>query len=563
MKPIQKTINVVLDSLAGIMVDVGSRADGRTLIYDLGINQYTHVNFPAVTFESLLANGDVGTGADQVAYGNHNHTGLYVPYLNATGPVDLGAHALKAAKLQLNTNAVNTLATGEIGWNTHALTADLKVPGATLQINQEQVVPVKNATGSPLLNGRLVRITGYDDINDYYTVEYSDNSTENTAFVDLMLTDTIASGAVGLGTKTGTIHELDTSAGSFAGVVYLGTNGQFTATEPTYPNKVVVIGFFGNVDPVMGDILVDLNIANQYNVNAITEELWLKGMQNPGICQMCPILPSDIVIDTTARTLTIATIKGGETITAANPVRFFTDGNGIINKHEKVNPVVFPTFTDTTGVWYFYFDSNGNPITSTTSWSNFSTVAAVYRLYWNATLTGAAKLVVESFECHQNDMSAADHSWKHAQGSIYETGLDISNNYLAAGAPNADGRNTVVALSTGKCSDDGLEWTVTNTATPTAYFEQDLGNTTAATLNATNGALFRIRTNDAAGLLNFFPATRFPFKWNTGNNRPQYITTTGVATDVPNDNYMVYYLYNLSDRGIGSAIKLVSAAPQF
>lgn len=32
-----------------------------------------------VTFENLDANGDVGTGADQVAVGNHNHTGVYAP----------------------------------------------------------------------------------------------------------------------------------------------------------------------------------------------------------------------------------------------------------------------------------------------------------------------------------------------------------------------------------------------------------------------------------------------------------------------------------------------------
>jgi len=563
MKSIQNSINVVLNTLAGKIVDVGSMSDGRAITYDAGTDEYVHTDFPQVTFEALLASGDIGTGVDQVAYGNHTHTGSYVPYTGATTNVNLGNYALKASKLQLDTAASNTLAIGEIGWNAHDMTADLKVPGATLQLNQEQVLPVKNNTGSTLLNGRLVQVTGYDSVNDYYTVIYADNSTENSAYVDLMLTEDIPNGSVGLGTKAGIIHDIDTSAGSLAGVVYLGTNGQFTPTIPVYPNKTVVVGFYGSIHNTTGQILVDLNRASQYNINTITDALELKSMQNVGICQMCPILPNDIVIDATARTLTIATVKGGQTISAANPIRFFTDGNGIVVKHEKSNPVIFPAFTDTTGVWYFYFDGNGNPITTQTTWSDFNIIATVYRFYWNSTLVGNARVVVESFEAHRNDISAGDHAWKHAQGSIYETGLDIIHNAIPSGDPNIDGRNSVISLTTGKCSDDGLDWIVTNNPTPTAYFEQNMGITTAASLTSTNSGLFKIRTNDAAGRLDFFPATAYPFKWNSGNNRPQFVDTNGVATDTPDDTFIVYYLYNLSDRGIGSAIKSVSASTSF
>jgi len=476
---------------------------------------------------------------------------------------ELVASAVKATKFQLNTLIQPSLSTGELCWNPHDMTANLKVPGATLQINQEQVLPVKNATASTLLNGRLVRINGYDIVDDYYTVVYSDNSTENSAYVDFMLTEDTISGGVGLATKNGIIHDLNTTDGVLSGVVYLGTNGLFTSTKPSYPNKVVVIGFFGSIHSTSGEILVDLNRSNQYSVNTITSELELKLIQNPGIDQSRPILPMDISIDTTNRVLTITTINGGQTISPSNPIRFFTDGNGLITKHEKSTSVSFPPFTDTSGVWYFYFDSNGNPITSQTSWHSFATVTAIYRLYWNATLVGNDRLVVESFECHTNETSASDHAWKHAQGSVYVTGLDITSNFLSTGSPNANGSNTVIGISSGVCSDDGLEWNVINTTTPVNYFEQDLGNTSASLLTSLNSGLFKIRTNNTSGLLSFFPATRFPFKWNTTNNRPQYITTEGVATDVPDNNFMVYYVYNLSDRGVGNALKLVSAASSF
>jgi len=516
--------------------------------------------FSGTSGKILKDTGVVVSGINTGDSAGHN---LLVPYTGSTTDTDIGTHAIKASKYQFKTDAVNTLSHGELGWNEHDLTMDLKTNGATLQINQEQVFPIKNATAGTLLNGRLVKITGYSSADDYYTVVYSDNTSEATSFVDFMLTENIAPGAIGLGTKIGLVHDLDTSAGTISGIVYLGTNGNFTAVPPTFPNKTVIVGIFGNINATTGDIFVDLARSTQYNINTINTELDLKGMQNPGICQKCPIYPIDIVIDTTALTLTIATIKGGQTITTANPIRFFTDGSGIINKWEKTTSVTFPAFTNTTGIWYFYFNDSGIPVTTQNIWSEFSTIATVYRFYWNATLSGANRLVVESFEAHQNDISAADHAWKHAQGSIYENGLDITSNFLTTGTPNIDGRNTCLSLSGGKCSDDGLEWTVTSTITPINYFEQDLGNIVAASLTSTNAGLFKIRTNDVNGLLSFLPATRFPFLWNTVNNRPQYLTTTGVATDVPDDNWFVYYIYNLSDRKVGSTIKITSAEIPF
>jgi len=75
-----------------------------------------------------------------------------------------------------------------------------------------------------------------------------------------------------------------------------------------------------------------------------------------GICQEQFLTENDIVIDNTALTLTIATVKNGQAISALNPICFYTDGNGIAVKHEKTAPVIF-NFTNTNGVWYFYFDS--------------------------------------------------------------------------------------------------------------------------------------------------------------------------------------------------------------
>ncbi len=510
-----------------------------------------HANITALNAVSGVNTGD-GSG----------HTGL-VPYTGATGNVDLGTYAIKGSKFQLNTSAVNTLVAGEFGWNTHDRTMELKLnSNVTLQIGQEHSFPVQNNTGGTLLDGRLVRIVGHDIATEYYQVAYSDNSTEATAYVDFMLTESIPDGGVGFGTKTGVVHDINTIGGVLGTVAYLGTTGQFQPTVPSYPNKGVIVGYYGHISATIGEMLVDFNRASQYNINLLSNGLELKQMQNPGIDQAQALFPNDIVINTTALTLTIATVKNGQAITPANPIRYYTDGAGAITQHELTTAFTFPAFTNTTGIWYFYFDSSGTAITTQTPWTDLSTIATIYRFYWNATLSGAARLVIESQEFHQNDISATDHTWKHAQGSIYVSGLDIVYN-VTGGTPAVNGSNSVISLTTGKCSDDGLEWTVTNTSTPVNYFEQNMGNITAGTLTSTNSGLFKIRTNDTGGILNILPATRFPFLWNSVNNRPQYLTTTGVATDMPNANYMVYYVYNLSDRGVGSTIKIVSAEAPF
>ena len=290
----------------------------------------------------------------------------------------------------------------------------------------------------------------------------------------------------------------------------------------------------------------------------VKDSLDLKQTVFTGICQEQFLTENDIVIDNTALTLTIATVKNGQPISAINPICFYTDGSGISTRHVKNAPVVF-TFTNTNGVWYFYFDGNGNPIVSQTPWGDFATVAAVFRFYWNSTLAVADRCVIQAVEFHKNDISWTDHSWKHSQGTQYISGFDISSNKLASGAPNADGRNSVILLSSGTNIDDNLSYTVTNAQTGTAKFTQDLGT---ALLPATSAKLICI-SNDAGGLLTKIPATAYPFLFNAASNLPEYLTVAGVRTPVASGRFFVYYIYALQDPRYGETIKIKSAETDF
>lgn len=138
----------------------------------------------------------------------------------------------------------------------------------------------------------------------------------------------------------------------------------------------------------------------------------------------------------------------------------------------------------------------------------------------------------------------------------------MKNNALVSTDPQVDGRNTVIALTTGSNIDDNLEYTITNSVAGTPW-NQDMGDVVPTTLNATNSGLFKIFVQNAAGLVSFLPATRFPFAWNTGSNRPETITSIGARIIVPDNRWFVYFAYATSNPVSGDSIKLVSAPAEF
>lgn len=277
---------------------------------------------------------------------------------------------------------------------------------------------------------------------------------------------------------------------------------------------------------------------------------------NPGIDATTPLTEANISIDTGTRVLSITP--------TGTHFNIFVDGGGKVTKIRKEGVINFPDFTDTSGTWFFYFDSAGVATTTQNPWTtdDFKSICPVYRIVWNSSLSGAAKLVAQYVEYHQNTISAADHVWYHLNGSIWEKGFTMVNNALTTGSPNADGRNTVIALTTGHNVDDNLDYLVTNSTGGLAW-QQDLGNTTAASLNNTNSALFKIFVQDSSARVSFTTATRFPFAFNSGTNLPQYISSTGVATDVPNTNFFVYFVYATQNPVNGNAIKTVSAPASY
>lgn len=284
--------------------------------------------------------------------------------------------------------------------------------------------------------------------------------------------------------------------------------------------------------------------------NATQTELDLKQMKFVGICQKTPLTEANISFnhDTLVLTVTPSVVPGY--------FDFFTDGQGTVVKHRKSSPVDFPAITNTTGLWYFYFNSAGEPISSQIPWQNFDVISMVWRISWNATLTGVDRIITNFVEYHQNSISSDDHAWKHANGTIWLYGFDSVHTALSSGSPATSGLNTCFSITSGASMDDNLYYSVTN-STNAISWNQDCGNTSAASMTISNSGIFPVRYKGTGGLPVITTSNgRFPFLWNSGSNRPEYVNTSGDRVVVPDDNYFVYFLYSIQDPRTGMSIRL-------
>ena len=332
--------------------------------------------------------------------------------------------------------------------------------------------------------------------------------------------------------------------------------GYLSSTDwNTFNNKQDALGFtpenVANKVTSLSSASTDIQYPSAKAVYDCSE---LKAAQNVGVCAKTPIGANDISINYTTRVLTITPPLGY--------FHYYTDGNGVVTKHIVTGSVSFPAFTDTSGIWYFYFDNNGTAVVTQTPWDNFDLICSIYRILWNATLTGSEKAVVENIETHPNTISGIDHAWKHKYGAIWYSGFDIIDNRLSSGTPNTDGRNTCISITTGSNIDDNLFYTITN-STGGLKFQQDMGNTSAAALTSSNSGLFKVKIQDAGGLVSYVPVTRFPFPYNTSTNVPQYVTQTGTRVEVSNLYYFVCFVYSMQNPVYGEALKITTSTTDF
>ena len=153
----------------------------------------------------------------------------------ATGPAGT---LMDAQYIQMDTTYTGgATEVGMIAWNSAMETIDIKLNGALLQVGQEHLIRVKNASDSVAIPDftpvMFVGATG-----DTVTVAPAvSNGTVPAEYIVGVTTEEISAGGFGFATQFGFINNLNTSSYPVGSMLYVDPNtpGGWTTTMPTAP----------------------------------------------------------------------------------------------------------------------------------------------------------------------------------------------------------------------------------------------------------------------------------------------------------------------------------------
>lgn len=172
--------------------------------------------------------------------------------------------------VQFDVTATPTAAVGQLGWNDTAGTLDLGLKGGNvvLQLGQEEVVRVTNTTGSTMVDGQAVYITG--STGSHLNVSLAQANAEITSSKTIaVITESIAHSTTGFATTSGIVRGIDTSALTEGAAVWLSPTvaGGLTSTKPQAPNHAVLIGWCVTQHATVGAIYV--HVSNGWEVDEL------------------------------------------------------------------------------------------------------------------------------------------------------------------------------------------------------------------------------------------------------------------------------------------------------
>ena len=141
--------------------------------------------------------------------------------------------------LSVDTNLV--AGAGEVTWSQDDRTANLGLGnGVVLQMGQEMMALVRNGTGSTIVDGTIVMVTGSVGNSGRLVVAPYDGVSDASLIIGIT-TETIASGADGLATSYGKVRGLNTSAWAEGTVLYVNGSGLGVTETASLSMKIAAV----------------------------------------------------------------------------------------------------------------------------------------------------------------------------------------------------------------------------------------------------------------------------------------------------------------------------------
>jgi hypothetical protein len=220
----------------------------------------------------ITSTGNVAAGANISATGTGTFTGRLtangaITTTNITASVVSASSNIITSYIDFNTNAAPTFQEGRVNWvdDTKTLAIDTDLNGFQIEVGHQNIVRVRNQTGTTILKGRAVFISGSSGNRPLiYTASWETDPT-SAGTVGLVAAD-IGGSNSGYIISNGLIRDINTTAFTAGNVLYLSSSGQLSTTVPVAPLHGVRIG---KVITSAASGIIHVDIDNGYEIGEL------------------------------------------------------------------------------------------------------------------------------------------------------------------------------------------------------------------------------------------------------------------------------------------------------
>lgn len=214
-------------------------------------------------------------------------------------------------KISLSTDTSIVAGIGELTWNDAESTVDIGLNGATLQVGQEQLIRVRNNTGSTIVNGKAIMATGTIGNSGRITIANANLTNANAKYILGVCTEDVAAGADGFVTAFGKVRGIQTNGGQYGetwidgDVIYVkdSGNGALTKVVPLDTQVKLPIAIVVNAHATNGTLFIRVNSIDENHAKA---ELALKANVLDAVLTGSPTATTASVGNSTTRIATTA-----------------------------------------------------------------------------------------------------------------------------------------------------------------------------------------------------------------------------------------------------------------
>jgi hypothetical protein len=175
--------------------------------------------------------------------------------------------------VQFDQNHNGSVSVAEVGWNSDDGTLNIGMPGGevVLQVGQESLIRVYNATGADIGNGKAVYISDAGDQKPRIALAQAD--ADPTGYVIGMTTEIIEDETEGYITTHGLVRGLITNTYTEGLPLYLSAAeaGALIETEPEVPNFSTLVGYTIRSHNSQGVVLVAPRVIRRPTVIKLIE----------------------------------------------------------------------------------------------------------------------------------------------------------------------------------------------------------------------------------------------------------------------------------------------------